>query len=125
MTKREFQKIIKDALKDLPLEKQDELLDKIHYNWMNEIHNLFNKKLRDKYYKCSKCGKYYQKSKCSSTYRTEVERGVTVYVDSGYGDDDEFADVTYNVEYVTCPFCGKEKEKSKMWLGESNRRTRG
>ena len=58
MNKREFEKIIKESMNGLSLEKQEEFLKKIQSNWLPEIQEKFYKEASKKYTKCWECGKY-------------------------------------------------------------------
>lgn len=83
------------------------------------------KAFSSKYKYCSACKKYYLKKNEKRDQTVELVHGVCVYRDCGYGDDDEYADVTYAVTYSVCPLCHKHNEKLfKHTLGESNRRSR-
>ena len=120
MTKRDFEKFIKDSIKDLPLEKQEELLKKIHYKWIDDIHTKFKDRMKKRYIKCTSCNKYSLKSKYKKTIKEELCKGVCVFSDCGYGDDDVYADVTYMVEYYVCPHCDGLTEKTRWTLKEEN-----
>lgn len=124
MTKRKFENFIEENLKNLPLEKQEELLDKISNKWIPDIEDKFHKKIEKGYKKCSKCNKYFLKTKYTKTWETETYKDELVYSDAGYGDDDEYADVTYNIEYLICPSCGAKNENKKMYLHMKNRHKR-
>lgn len=78
-----------------------------------------------KYKHCSTCGKYYLRKDEKKDSVNELHRGVCVWTDCGYGDDDVFADVTYLVTYAICPLCKKHNDiLSKFTINESNRRDR-
>lgn len=124
MTKKDFDSFIKESLKDLPLEEQEEILKKIQYTWLPNIKEKLNKRIVKSYFKCSKCGRYSLKKRFKITYGTELVKGVTVYTDAGYGDDDELADVTYSVKYRVCPLCKELTEESRYYESESNRHRR-
>lgn len=82
------------------------------------------KALTDKAWYCPACKKYYDKADCSKHNRqqTSVE---TVYIDAGYGDDDELAEVTRMVTFIECPVCGHQEQDGKgIYLSEKNRHTR-
>ena len=125
MNKKEFEKFIKEGLKDLPVHKQEELLNKIQYNWLPDIKNRFAKKISSNdLLKCPQCGKYSSTKEYSISFERELVRGQLVYTDCGYGDDDKFADVLYDVEYLTCPCCKEKFEKRRHYISESNRKRR-
>ena len=42
MTKREFEKLLKDSMSKLPLEKQEEFLNKVKNNWILDVIQNFN-----------------------------------------------------------------------------------
>ena len=124
MKKRDFETFIKGILKDLPLEKQEDILKKIQHKWLPDIQKKLSNRIKKNYFKCSKCGRYSLKKRFDIIYDQELVKGVTVYSDAGYGDDDKFADVTYSVEYLVCPICKGLTEKSRYPIAESNRRGR-
>ena len=125
MNKKEFENFIKDCLKDLPVHKQEELLDKMQYVWLPDIQTRFAKKIASKELKkCEHCGKYFPFKEYSISFEKELVKDQTVYQDCGYGDDDEFADVLYDVEYLVCPSCKQKTEKRRSYISESNRKGR-
>ena len=72
---------------------------------------------------CPRCGHIISKEKlCEGEYTTTSNE--VVYMDSGYGDDDELADVTYLYKVKRCPACGYELDRSKHKIGERNRHKR-
>lgn len=80
----------------------------------------FNKQ----YTYCANCKKYY-KTKTEKSDVDEYTMNVCVYRDCGYGDDDEYADVTYRAIYRVCPLCKKRNGESYRYpIKESNRRGR-
>ena len=124
MNKRDFEQLIRESIKDLSIEKQMEFLNKLQHNWTPDVAGKFREKICKKYAYCFECKKYSLIKDFEKIHKTEEHKGVTVYVDAGYGDDDEVADVTYLVTYSVCPKCGAEKEIKKMYLSEKNRHTR-
>lgn len=73
---------------------------------------------------CEHCNTYFDMKTVAGVSRKEVDKGVCVFSDYGYGDWDEFADVEYLKTYKICPKCGAETAFQKMYVGESNRRGR-
>ena len=124
MDKREFEQLIRESIKDLSIEKQMEFFNKLQYNWAPDVAGKFREKIFKKYTQCFNCKKFSLIKDFQQTYKQEEYKGVTVYTDAGYGDDDEIADVTYLVTYSICPNCGAEKEIKKMFLSEKNRHCR-
>ena len=124
MTKRQFYQLIGDSIKDLSIEKQMDFLDKLQYNWVPDVAGKRREKIYKKYQKCSTCKKFSLIKDFKKIHKQKEDKGVTVYVDAGYGDDDEIADVTYLVTYSVCPNCGAESEIKRMFLSEKNRRCR-
>ena len=122
MTKREFDRFITESLKDLPLEKQEILLSKM-LEWTRQSVEKFEQRMKKSYVKCSKCGKYLMKIRLTVVNENILECKC-IYSDAGYGYDDVFADVTYNVESYICPYCGEKIEKNRYELSESNKRNR-
>ena len=122
MNKREFTKIIKDSLKDVPLEKQHDVLF-TYKGYLQSVHNDLLNKL-SKLIRCNNCGKYFKDNKKTHHSKKEVSLGECVYRDCGYGDDDEFADILYEVMYTKCPFCNADNEVRRFEISRSNVRTR-
>ena len=135
-----FKKIIDMYCKALPMyNEKKHFLDIMRYSKPslrpeNVPHNLsldiyslansiFYDEEMDKYIHCDECDSYTEESdwKTENAKETSVE---CVYVDSGYGDDDTFADVTRLNTYKLCPNCGTKKLVNSMYLGEKNSRTR-
>lgn len=121
MNKREFEKIIKESMNGLSLEKQEEFLKKVQSNWLPEIQEKFYKEVSKKYTKCWECGKYSLTSDFENIHEQVEHKGVIVYVDAGYGDNDEIADVTYLMRYAICPKCKHKKLLKKTFISEKNR----
>ena len=124
MTKREFENFIKQSISELPLHRQEEILNKIQYDWAPELTTKFKEKVAKKNLKCKVCGKYSPYKEFLTVYETITDKDVIVYTDCGYGDDDEIADVTYHVSYYLCPICHKKFEQDRYWLSETNKRKR-
>ena len=77
--------------------------------------------MKKSYIKCKECGKYSLKSKFKLGIEEKLVKGVCVYRDCGYGDDDQYADVTYSVLYGICPYCGGKNERDRITIKEENR----
>lgn len=122
MTKREFETFLKHTIADLPIHQQEKFLKRLQYKWMPEINRDFQEKISKKYLKCTYCNKYYLLTSYSIISNIELRKGILVYTDAGYGDDDKIADVTYNVSYYLCPVCGRKMEKDRYQISETNRR---
>ena len=116
--KTKFQNFIKTWLSNLSIKEQDELLD-MAINEMEE----YRKIIKDNKIHCRACGEYFD-----NTVKTTSEectlKNECVYSDSGYGDTDEYADVTYLITFYICPYCGHKNEKRRMYLREANRWSR-
>ena len=121
MTKREFTSFINKSLKELRLDQQEELLLKMQHEWMPEISDTFRKKLHKEYIKCNKCRKYSPLKSLRTFCETDTVKDQLVYADAGYGEDDEYADVTYAVDYYICPICKNHIEIKRRYLSEKNR----
>lgn len=121
MNKRDFEKIIKESMDGLSLEKKEEFLNKVKSKWLPEIQEKFNKNVAKKYTKCWECGKYSLTSDFKKIHEQVEHEGVLVYVDAGYGENDEVADVTYLMHYSICPKCKHKKLLSKKFVSEKNR----
>lgn len=89
----------------------------------HDIIGLINK-LTKNLLKCPSCNKYFEPKNITTNTDTEIVKGVCVFRDCGYGDDDEYADVTYQVLYKKCPFCNKKVETDRYSIGETNRSDR-
>ena len=97
MTKREFERFINEKLKELPLVKQSELLDKIEGKWLPSIRSKLQNRLANNYVQCPKCKKYVQKSNFMKFWEILTKNGGHVYTAVGYSGD---AVLSYE-----CPFC--------------------
>ncbi len=111
MTREEFD--------ELSINKKINLIDEYM-----EVLTKEKKKLLDDSYYCKECKQYFEKLHWGHRTEEELHKGVCVFTDAGYGDDDEYADVTYRIYYLVCPYCGARKEFSKIKLKEENRRGR-
>ena len=65
MNKQDFEKIISEPLKDLPLDKQIKLLDSME-KWLREINTGLKCKLNKQCFYCEKCKKYYLTKKAKT-----------------------------------------------------------
>lgn len=124
MNKKDFYTFIKSNLKELTIEKQEELLKKISNDWMPDITKNFYQKTCKNLIKCFNCKKYLRKKDYKNESKIIFEPGVTVNVDCGYGDYDKIADVTYKINYIICPICGYKKELNRIEINTSNERYR-
>lgn len=88
-----------------------------------DIESIINKSIKN-LLRCPKCGKYINPQSVESKYKNKTELGVCIYSDCGYGDDDEYADITYQIIYKKCPFCNNDIETSRYKISESNRRNK-
>lgn len=80
--------------------------------------------LKELVWYCPQCKKNYPKESVTRSFG-EVTRYETVYIDAGYGDDDELAEVTRLVTYLQCPVCGEQFAQGQgQYLREANRHTR-
>ena len=82
------------------------------------------KKLLDDSYYCGSCHQYFEKLHWGYKSEEETHKGVCVFTDAGYGDDDRYSDVTYKVLYAVCPYCGTRREISKIYIKQENERGR-
>lgn len=57
--------------------------------------------------KCSHCKKYF-KVNTKDIFKTNSVRLINTYTDTGYGDDDRYADAVYIQIKSHCPLCKKE-----------------
>ncbi len=119
MKKKDFTDYLKNILKDLPLEKQKLILEKIRKEWLPEYIN--NKFIN--YSLCEKCGKYSLTKSFQTTSKKEIFTETT-YTDAGYGDTDKIGEVEYLIHYSICPICSHEKVKDRYPLRVLNERYR-
>lgn len=90
---------------------------------LRTLKSLLEEATKDKIY-CSGCDSYWAKDQVMVGSFTETKKGECVFTDCGYGDDDEFADVTYNHIITRCPKCGQELSRQSIWMKETNRHDR-
>lgn len=76
-------------------------------------------KLNSEFYKkftyCKVCGRYYKTELQKEETIIETDHRVCVYRDCGYGDDDEYADVTYEKTFAVCPLCKKRNRELRRF----------
>jgi len=125
MNKKEYKKLFKPLFENFPVDN-DKVFDEIDRaeSALLELRNEYRSRLYKKYYFCSKCNKYYLRNAWKEEINKEINYGVVVYSDCGYGDNDEIADVEYNVKYKVCPKCGNKAVIGKETIREFNRRDR-
>ncbi len=123
MTKREFDDFITESLRGMTLEEQEIYLRKLH-GWITRRQEKLSERIRKSYIKCNKCKKYLLRTKPTIVHQYEMKQGECIWRDSGNGDDDIFADVTYDVYYYICPYCGAKIEKTRYAIKEENKRNR-
>lgn len=125
MDKKSYKKLFKSLFKKFPIDnyKVFDEIDRANYALL-EIRDEYRTRLHNKYYFCSKCNKYYLKNTWKVENARETNYGVTVYLGYGYGNDDEIADITYDIKYRACPKCGDKAVIDKTKISESNRRNR-
>ncbi len=73
---------------------------------------------------CPGCNTYFDKKQLMTGQFQETVKNECVYTDAGYGDTDEYADVTYLRTVVRCPKCGRELKRNSIKIGEANRWSR-
>ena len=120
MNKKEFVKLLNEVTKNSSIDSQIELLEKIHNVWMPEIID----KETNNYSLCPNCKRYIQKNEYISETKRIVSKNECIYRDAGYGEDDEYADVTYLVCYKRCPKCKRKEIISKTPLTAENVHTK-
>ena len=68
---------------------------------------------------CNHCEKFVD----FSIYETkEVEKLVLVYRSPKGDQDNDYADITYNVSYIVCPNCKHEREIKRSFCSQDNKR---
>jgi len=121
MNKRHFIQFLNQELKYLTMEEKVESILKIkNSTWLDD----YLKHITKNYTLCPHCKKYSLTKKFKNMSEQEIEHNVCVHSDAGYGDNDEFATVTYRVFYEVCPKCGDKIESSRITLDISNRHSR-
>ena len=104
----------------------DNLSPKMKLEKLQEFENIIKKerlKINNENYYCEGCTQYFPKLNAKEFNKRETVREC-VYQDCGYGDDDEYADVTYLCFYTKCPYCGAWKRTRKLYIKEENRHGR-
>ena len=94
-------------------EDEDAEFDLIGYLILKRVFNNLTEKATKGQQKCKHCGKYSREKDFIYDNRIEV-KNVQTYSDCGYGDDDRFGDVEFEIKYAKCPKCGKEHEISRF-----------
>lgn len=121
MNKKQYKKILKPYFENIDPDKVIPEFYRVE-DALNELREEIEAKIDKKYYYCEECKKYYYK-KDWGTEDTEQTRCEIVYIDAGYGDDDEVADITYHIKYRICPVHKDHKiVVSKVPLSSTNRR---
>lgn len=91
---------------------------------INKLRKELQSKIDTDYCYCNNCNNYFLKAELQTESELKTEYGQCVYTDAGYGDDDEFADVTYRYIWYICPNCHSKILKKRYYISESNRRGR-
>lgn len=112
MTKTEIKKQFSDFLKTL--KDEDVNVEVFNLKLVGECLHDFSTRLEDRKYRitknyhyCNNCSKYVKTKK--STFRVSSSLAIVqTYSDSGYGDDDRYADQVVYKTYAPCPNCGKD-----------------
>lgn len=112
---KELEQFLDKNLDSMLISKQIKVLDNIKHHFIDEY--IKNKLKNVKY--CEYCKEYFNKEQWDEIHRIETHNECT-YIDSGYGDDDMFGDVTSEYIYQVCPFCKKEKFKNKYIMKIEN-----
>ena len=123
MKKRDFDTFISSNLKGLSIEQQEILLIKIS-NWTLQRRKKLKERINKSYLFCDKCHKYSLKTRMKIKSRLETVKNKLIFSDAGYGDNDIYADVTYNIYDYVCPYCGASIEKIKFEVDTTNEHNR-
>ncbi len=127
MNKKEFTKYMEEQTQGMTEKQKIALLRRMQGNWVPTLIRNSQKELglyvepknEHKYVKCRKCGRYFLKNDIKSKFEEETTKECT-YTARGQGDDDMIGDVTYNVEYKTCPWCHRRQVISKTHVRTEN-----
>lgn len=106
MNKRDFTKLIKQQIKDVPFEKQTQELYKMR-DIIEQIASNIRKDQANNYVFCKKCGKYFRPTKRNQS-REGVYRNVNVNMCWGEWDEPRWEMRAFDLISVKCPKC-KEK----------------
>lgn len=121
MNKQTFIRFLNQELKYKTLEEKVADVLKIKNSaWLDD----YIKQITKNYTLCPHCQKYSLTKKLKNISEQIIEHNVCVYQDAGYGDNDQFASVTYLVFYDICPKCDHKIETSRLTLDISNRHNR-
>lgn len=123
MTKREFDEFLTESLRGMSLEEQEIQLRKLH-NWITQRQGKLQERINKSYIRCNNCKRYLLKKRLTIVHQLEVKQGECILSDAGNGDDNIFADVTYNVCYAICQNCGAKIERDRYVIKEENKRNR-
>ena len=122
MNKKQYKELLKPYFEDIEPEKVGIEFDRVE-DVLKELEEEIYTKINRKYYYCEECKKYYYKKDWGTEDTKEIRYGDIVYIDAGYGDDDEVADVTYHVKYRICPIHKDHKiVVSRVPISSTNRR---
>lgn len=122
MKYEDFQNYLNQKLKGKGVNEKRIILEKIKHAINDEykkimlyLSNYETDNFKD-YTLCSKCNEY-SLNKDFEIINDLVEREELVYMDSGYGDDDEYGKVLYWMTYSICPKCKNKKRIKEVWMG--------
>ena len=122
MNKKQYKELLKPYFEDIEPEKVGIEFDRVE-DVLKELKEEIYAKIDRKYHYCPKCQRYYLKSHWRNETGEETRYGEIVYIDAGYGDDDEVADITYHVKYKVCPMYRDHKIViSRSVISSTNRR---
>lgn len=88
--------------------KRAELIEEIE----NEYEH-YCTEIKSKYEECPYCKDWYLKKSFEDEVIKEEQKGILVYSDCGYGDDDRYADIECLVTYRICPKGHKIKKNAE------------
>ncbi len=124
MNKSEIKKIMKapfsevlKEIKDEDVSKELKVLDVLQ-SVCKELSSLVERRkkaITEGKIKCKECGHYF-KPNPKKQYTTKRIATAPTYWDSGYGDDDRYADFEVTDLYENCPKCKKPVTVKLAWL---------
>lgn len=119
--KNDYKSFLVSYIKNNELEDQINILNEIKNNSFEIINEILNEKTKNKVY-CKECKKYFNSN--NIFYEEKTIKDVLTSADAGYGDNDEYGDITWLFSYYMCNKCNNKIFKDKQYLYTENTHTR-